>query len=86
MIKVFTTDKKVQKKRPPFAISVFFHNKGFKYINLNSKLHLDIVKNLFPIKLKIDEPPSVVYSLGKTIRNEILNYEDTVSSIDTNEI
>ena len=26
---VFKTDKNVQKKRPPFAISVLFHNKGF---------------------------------------------------------
>ena len=45
--KVFTTDKKVQKKRPPFTISVFFHTKRFDYINLI--LHLDIVKNPFPI-------------------------------------
>ena len=30
LTKVFTTDKKVQKKRPLFVISVFFHNKGFK--------------------------------------------------------
>ena len=62
--KVFTTDKKVQKKRPLFAISLLFHDKGFDYINLSSILHLDIVKNLFPDKLKIDEPTSVVYSLG----------------------
>ena len=82
---MFTADKKVQKKRPPFGILVFFHSKGFDYINLSSILHLDIVKNLFPNKLKIDEPPSVVYSLGKTIRNKILNYKETVSSVDTND-
>ena len=82
---MFKTDIKVQKKCPPFPISFFFHNKGFDYINLSSILHLDIVKNLFPDKLKIDEPPSVVYSLGKTIRNKILNYKETVSSIDTND-
>ena len=64
---------------------MFFHSKGFDYINLSSILHLDIVKNLFPDKLKIDEPPSVVYSLGKTIRNKILNYKETVSSVDTND-
>ena len=80
MTKSFKTDKKVQKKRPPFAISVFFHNKGFDCINLSSILHLDTVINLFPNELKIDEPPSAVYSLGK-----ILNYKDTVSSIDTND-
>ena len=53
--------QKVQKKRPRFKISVFFHNKGFDY-------NLDNVKNLFPDKIKIDEPPSV------TIRNKILHY------------
>ena len=85
LTKVFTTDKKVQKKRPPFTISVFFHTKRFDYINLSSILHLDIVKNLFPNKLKIDEPPFVVYSLDKTIRNKILNHKETVSTIDRND-
>ena len=86
LTKFFTTDKRVQKKRPPFAILVFFHNKGFDYMNLSSILHLDIVKNIIPNdKLKIDEPPYVVYSLGKTIRNNILNHKDTVSSIVTND-
>ena len=85
MTEVFKTDIKVQKKCPPFPISFFFHNKGFDYINLSSILHLDIVKNLFPDKLKFDEPPFVAYSLGKTIRNKILNYKETVSSIDTND-
>ena len=85
MTKEFKTDKKVQKKRPPFAISLFFHNKGFDHINLSSMLHLNNVKNLFADQLKIDEPPSLVYSLGKTIRNKIINYKDTVSFIDTND-
>ena len=85
LTKVFTRDKKVQKKRPPFAILVFFHNKGFDYINVSSIVHLDIVKNIFPNKLKIDKPPSFVYSLRKTIRNKILSYKETVSSIDTND-
>ena len=54
-------------------------------MNLSSILHLDNVKNLFPDKLKTDEPPSVVYSYGKTIRNKILNYKETASSIETND-
>ena len=83
LTKVFKSVKKAQKKRPPFTISVFFYSKGFDYIKLSSILHLDSVKNLFPDKLKINEPPSVAYSLGKT-RNKILNYKETVSSIDTN--
>ena len=67
------TDKKLQKKRAPFTISVFFLNKVFDYISLSLILQLDNVKNLFPDKLNIDEPPYDVYSLGKTIRNKILN-------------
>ena len=63
----------VQKNRPTFTISVFFHNKRFDYINLSSTLHIDNVKNIFPDKLKIDEPPFVVYSLGKTIKIKMLN-------------
>ena len=55
------------------------------YINRSLILHLDSVKNLCPDKLKIDEPPSVAYSLGETIRNKILNYKETGSSIDTND-
>ena len=64
---------------------MFFYNKGFDYKKLSSILHLDIAKNFFPDKLKIDEPSPVVNSLGKTIRKKILNYKETVSSIDTND-
>ena len=82
--KVFKANKKVQKKRPSFVISVFFLNKRFDYINLSSILHLDNVKNLFPDKLKIDEALSVVHSLSKTI-NKVLNYQESVSSVDAND-
>ena len=47
--------------------------------------HLDIVKNLFHNKLKIDEPPSVADSLDNTQRNKILSYKQAVSSIGTND-
>ena len=62
---------------------MFFRNKGFGYINLSSILHLDNVKNLISDKLKNDEPPSFLYRFGKTIRNKIINYKETVSFIDT---
>ena len=65
--------------RPPFAISVFFHNKGFNY-------NLENVKNLFPDQLEIDEPPSIVYSLDKTKRNKILNYKETFMDINNHRI
>ena len=84
LTKVFKTDK-VQKWHPPFPISVFVHNEGFNYINLWSILDIDNIKNLFPNKLKIGEPPSVVYSPFKEMRNKILNYKEIVSSVDTSD-
>ena len=50
---------------------MFFDNKGFNYINLSSILHLANVKDLFLEKLKIDEPPSLVYTLVKSISNKV---------------
>ena len=35
--------------------------------------------------MKIDEPPSVVYSPWKEMKNKILNYKEIVSSVDTND-
>ena len=66
-------------------ISLFFLNKGFNQINLGLILYLDNIKNLFPYKLKIDGPASVLYNLDKTIRNKILSYKETVSPTDTND-
>ena len=39
---------------------------------------------LFSDKLKFEETPSVVHTLGKTVRNKILKYKETVSSIEKN--
>ena len=84
-LKCLPQRKRYRKSVVPLQFRVFFHNKGFDYINLSYILHLTIVKNLFLDKLKIAEPPSAVYSLSKTIKNEILNYKEIVSSIDTND-
>ena len=67
------------------SIPIFFHNKGLEYISLSSILHMRDVSKLSPTKDKSDNVPSVIYSLGKTIRNKIFNYKETVSSIDKND-
>ena len=64
---------------------MFFHKKGFDYINRSSIFYLDNAKTLFLYKLKINETPAVVYSLVKIIKNKIINYNKAVSSIDTND-
>ena len=54
-------------------------------IHLNSILHeIDIVYCL-PESLGADEIPSTVYTLSKTIRNEIVNYKNIANSIFTND-
>ena len=76
---MFKTDKTVQKKHLSLAILMFFNNKGFKQIIL----HTDHAKYILSDKLKIDEPPFVVYSHSKTMRKQILNYKESVTNGDT---
>ena len=82
---MFKTDKKVQKRRPHFLISVFFPQQRIRLDKPKFNTSFRYCKNLFPDKLKIDELPPVVYSLGKTIKNKVLNYKEAVSSTDTND-
>ena len=82
--KIYKEDtNETNKKRPTFLIPIFFHNKGLDFIKLNTIVNLEETRNLFPIKLEKEDKISVVYSLGKTIRNQVFNYKDTVSSIDS---
>ena len=73
------------KKSPSHIFPIFFDNKGLDHIKLASILNDNDVQNLLPPILKNQEPPSVVYRLGNTIRNKIFNYKETVSAIDIND-
>ena len=84
--KVYIDDTKSNsKKAPKYILPIFFDNKGLEFIRLNSIIRNDEVKGKLPDQFRNDETPSVVYSLGSTIRNKILNYKDTVQNIDTND-
>ena len=72
-----------KKKHQRQLFTLHFHNKGLQHIKLASILHDDDVINALPEELTHIEPPSVVYSLGGTIRNKIFNYKSTVNSINT---
>ena len=61
---------------------MYFDNKGLELIRLNTILRNEGVKSELPDQFRNDETPSIVYSLGSTIRNKILNYKDTVQNID----
>ena len=76
----------VKKKSPKHILPIFFDNKGLEHIKLSSILHDDDVVKLLPQSLQKDEVPSVVYSLGTTVRNKIFNYKETVSSINTDDL
>ena len=75
-----------KKKPPKHILPIFFDNKGLEHIKLSSILHEDDVVDLLPVPLQNDEVPSVVYSLGTTIRNKIFNYKETVNSIRTDDL
>ena len=49
-----------------------FVNKGLDFIKISSILHDQDVIDSLPDNLKIDEVPSVVYRVTKTILNKIL--------------
>ena len=67
-------------------ICIYFDNKGLQFLRLNRILHEPEVKSKLPPEFRDDDSPSVVYSLSSTIRNKILNYKDTVSKIDINDL
>ena len=81
--KLYTNKVTVKKKTPPKNIcTVDFKNKALENIRLSSIFNLPECVNLLPDKLKSkDENPVIVYKLGSTIRNKILNYKETVESI-----
>lgn len=58
------------------------NNQAFEAIRLQKIINqTDIIKTL-PYNLKEKESiPSVIYNLGYTVRNNILNYKDVVNSI-----
>ena len=64
---------------------IYFDNKGLDYIQISSILHEDEIISKLPQILRNEEVPSVVYSLGNTIRNKIFNYKETVNAIDLND-
>ena len=77
---------KKSKSRPKYILPLYFDNKGLQFLRLNRILHKPELKSKLPPEFRDDDSPSVVYSLSSTIRNKILNYKDTVSKIDINDM
>ena len=86
LTKVFKAEEKKKKKFSEFILPVFFDNKGLDYLHLGSILRKQEVISLLPQEIQQKDPPSIVFSLGKTIRSKIFNYKQTVESIDTKDL
>ena len=84
--KVYVEKEKPQKKAPKHIFPIHFHNKGIDHIKLSSILHDDDVINALPANLMSDEPPSIVYTLGSTIRYKLFNYKATSQNINTTDL
>ena len=84
--KIYVHTNKQIKKAPKHIFPLHFHNKGLEHIKLASILHDDDVINSLPDQLADIEIPSVVHSLGGTIRNKIFNYKTTVQDIKTTDL
>ena len=78
-------EKKDKRKAPKNLCMLTFVNKGLEHLNLSKILRSpDVVRHL-PESLKDEEErPMFSYRLRAPIRNKILNYKETVTSIDHN--
>ena len=79
----FLKPSEVIKKTPPKnVVTIRFVNKGLDELHVNSIFHAPEVVALLPDKLQIQENvPVCTMKLDTPIRNKILNYQETVSSL-----
>lgn len=78
-------EKKDKRKAPKNLCMLTFVNKGLEHLNLSKILRSpDVVRHLPESLQDEDERPMVSYQLRAPIRNKILNYKETVDSIDFN--
>ena len=83
--KKFKPKKETKKKYPKVRVSVVFDNKGIDLIKLSSIINDPDVLDVFPNNGDESLIPSVIFKLLPPIRSKILNYTETVNSIDVND-
>ena len=81
--KLLKIPKNIIKKVPPQnVITIKFVNKGLDEIHINSIFHSAEVISSLPQELQQEENiPSCTFKLDVPIRNKILNYQETVASL-----
>ena len=71
--------EKTKKELPKYRIKIPFVNKAMDFINLAKLLRSNELASNMPPVMQPEDIPMVVYSLSKTTRSKILNYEKFVT-------
>ena len=74
-------NKQNRREIPKCTCRAKFDNKALELIPLPRIFNLEVVFQLLDKSKNDDSNPVVTYQLGKTIRNKIFNYKETVNSI-----
>ena len=79
--------KAVEKDIPPvrYFMKLNFDNKGLDAINIGNILHNKSVRKHIPPYFENTEVPIISYKYTRTIRNDILNYDEVIKNVNLNE-
>ncbi len=66
-------------------MKIQFKNKGIDSINFDNILHNKLVRKTIPPYFDNVEVPIISYKYTNSIRNNIINYNDTISNLDLTE-
>ena len=84
--KLYKEKKKDTKRVVKNILKLRFINKGLEHLNLNKILNsVDVISSLPDSLKEEDQRVMISYQLKTPIRNKILNYKDTVVSINTDD-
>ena len=78
---LFKLQKSYKKPQKNFVV-VNYANKLIDQINLSRIMNTKNIQSLFPVKSQYYSSPSVTFSYTKTIRSDIVNYQQTISNPD----
>ncbi len=65
-----------------YVMKIPFKNKGIDRINIGNILHNKLVRKTIPPYFDNVEVPIIFYKYTNSIRNNIINYNDTISNLD----
>ena len=77
----------IRKKRPipKYRCNLSFSNKALDFINLSKLLRSQISMASLPQQMDKTDIPMIIYTLNRSIRSKIFNYNEFIKSLDLNE-